>query len=684
MFLHLSKLPKLILERRGSAIFAVIILFMIWGGFEFSYLQDVQRDEKEAVANSRNLAAVFEENVLRSLGEIDKALLYLRRTIESRKESTDIGAIIGTADVLSEIIVQVAIIDSQGILRGSNVGPQPTPPMNLSDREHFIYHLHGAGDALFISKPMVGKSSKQWSVQATRRFLNPNGSFAGVVVASLNPSHFANFYDKIDVGSAGAIALIGDDGVVRSSGGTTHSFQLGQDLHGTPLFQRMQAGANATFTDSSSGRMQLLTLRKVRGQPLWVNVSLDAADIYSLSSSALKRDLIIGVLLTFMVLLALELILRREEKARLERQKLGRENRLLSQLNEWLQSCKSLEELYKMVGDVLNRLLPDCAGALYIYANSRDVLENVYAWNGSGSLPTIHPDDCWGLRRGRTYTVGEQEIEFKCAHVEPRHSGRYCCIPILAHGETIGMLHLDFSEQPSAGKFEGDVVQQRRLGLLCAEQISLAIANVKLRDQLRDQSIRDPLTGMFNRRYMLETCRREFARAKRAGQTVAVLSIDVDHFKQFNDNHGHDAGDVVLRSVGACLQSSFRDEDVPCRYGGEEFVVVLPGTTMDDAVNRAEAVRAEIEALSVRYFDQALPRITISVGVALFPASGSTIEAVLKIADDALYRAKENGRNRVERASTTASPDLVPCQEFGDQSRNGSFQAVSTHDLRAA
>jgi diguanylate cyclase (GGDEF)-like protein len=132
------------------------------------------------------------------------------------------------------------------------------------------------------------------------------------------------------------------------------------------------------------------------------------------------------------------------------------------------------------------------------------------------------------------------------------------------------------------------------------------------------------------------------------------------------------------------LQSSFRDEDVPCRYGGEEFVVVLPGTTMDDAVNRAEAVRAEIEALSVRYFDQALPRITISVGVALFPASGSTIEAVLKIADDALYRAKENGRNRVERASTTASPDLVPCQEFGDQSRNGSFQAVSTHDLRAA
>jgi diguanylate cyclase (GGDEF)-like protein len=195
------------------------------------------------------------------------------------------------------------------------------------------------------------------------------------------------------------------------------------------------------------------------------------------------------------------------------------------------------------------------------------------------------------------------------------------------------------------------------LGLICAEQISLAIANVKLRDQLRDQSIRDPLTSLFNRRYLMETCRREFSRAARTNQCVSVLSIDVDHFKKFNDNHGHDAGDTVLRAVGQCLQENFREEDVPCRFGGEEFVVILPGTNPEEGIRKAESLRAKVEALVVRYLDGNLPRITISVGVAAFPRSGATPQEVLKIADEALYRAKEEGRNRVQSAPSLVAPD---------------------------
>jgi len=201
-----------------------------------------------------------------------------------------------------------------------------------------------------------------------------------------------------------------------------------------------------------------------------------------------------------------------------------------------------------------------------------------------------------------------------------------------------------------------EVSEQRRLGLVCAEQISLAIANVKLRDQLRDQSIRDPLTGLFNRRYMLETCRREFSRAARGRQPVAMLSIDVDHFKKFNDNHGHDAGDTVLKEVGNCLEAVFRNEDVACRFGGEEFVVVLPGASLEIGAKRAEELRAKIEAISVRYLDNNLPRITISVGVAAFPEAGDNPQSVLKAADDALYRAKEGGRNRVELAADGLKP----------------------------
>jgi diguanylate cyclase (GGDEF)-like protein len=333
----------------------------------------------------------------------------------------------------------------------------------------------------------------------------------------------------------------------------------------------------------------------------------------------------------------------------LERQKLNREARLLSQLNEWLQSCKSLDELYQMVAQFLSRLLPDCAGSLYIYANSRDILESAKVWNGGHAATGMHPDDCWGLRRGRTYTFGENEIDFPCAHVNPGAPGNYCCIPILAHGETVGLLHLGFALGSSISNEA--IVEQRRLGLVCAEQISLAVANAKLRDQLRDQSIRDALTGMYNRRYMLETCRREFSRAARSAESVGILSIDVDHFKKFNDNHGHDAGDMVLRAIADCLQANFRDENVPCRFGGEEFIVILPGAPAHVAFDKAEDIRRKIEGVVVRYLDANLPRITISIGVAAFPQAGNNPQAVMKAADEALYRAKDDGRNCIRLAA---------------------------------
>jgi diguanylate cyclase (GGDEF)-like protein len=163
---------------------------------------------------------------------------------------------------------------------------------------------------------------------------------------------------------------------------------------------------------------------------------------------------------------------------------------------------------------------------------------------------------------------------------------------------------------------------------------------------------------------MLETCRREFSRAVRAGERISILSIDVDHFKKYNDNHGHDAGDMVLRAVGNCLENLFRNEDIPCRFGGEEFVVIMPGADVDTALRRAEQLRSKIEDIAVRYLEKNLPRITVSIGVAVFPDAGDNPQAVLKAADQALYRAKEKGRNRVEASGAATmdadAPDLHP------------------------
>ncbi len=283
----------------------------------------------------------------------------------------------------------------------------------------------------------------------------------------------------------------------------------------------------------------------------------------------------------------------KEQRLMAEQVRLTREVRLLSELNEWLQSSRSLEELFDMVSAFMSRLLVDCAGSIYVYSNSRDVLDGACSWNGGELHDHIRPESCWGLRRGRTYAFGTSEIDFVCEHVDGEvHQGQpYFCFPVLAHGETVGLMHL----MPIHGISDEAFQNMRRLAQMCAEQISLAIANVRMRDQLHHQSVRDPLTGLFNRRYFLETLRKHLEGAKSRHEALSILSIDVDHFKKFNDNHGHDAGDMVLRAVGSTLEHQCDGDETPCRFGGEEFVVMLPGTDAAAAAQRAEAIRAAVE-----------------------------------------------------------------------------------------
>jgi diguanylate cyclase (GGDEF)-like protein len=355
------------------------------------------------------------------------------------------------------------------------------------------------------------------------------------------------------------------------------------------------------------------------------------------------------------------------KKSLVENERLNAATRTLSELSEWLQSAKSEGELYGMISSVLGRLMPECKGSLFIYANSRDVLEVAAEWNGRSHTASIHPEDCWSLRRGHSYVHGTSEVEFHCDHVHSTVNENYCCIPILAHGETVGLLHLEYTADASetAEEARARFADRARLGSACAEHLAIAIANMKLREGLRDQSVRDVLTGLNNRRYLLETARRELLRATRHKHPVSVITLDVDHFKKFNDNHGHDAGDTVLRHVGEILGAMFADDAVPCRFGGEEFVVMLPNSTLDKAAARAEELRAKIEALTIRYADGQLPRVTISAGLASFPEAGANMMDVLKAADEALYRAKENGRNRIERSDEGGMPHA--CEEVADK-----------------
>jgi diguanylate cyclase (GGDEF)-like protein len=191
---------------------------------------------------------------------------------------------------------------------------------------------------------------------------------------------------------------------------------------------------------------------------------------------------------------------------------------------------------------------------------------------------------------------------------------------------------------------------KQRLAEAVAAQLGLGLANVELREILRIQSIHDPLTGLFNRRYMEETLEREIHRARRGGRPMSVLMLDVDSFKQQNDEFGHDGGDVVLRELGLLLKDRLRKEDIPCRFGGEEFVLVLPDAALAAASRRAEELREAVRHLTIPYDGRTIGPITVSIGVAAFPEHGHDGHALLQAADAALYQAKRDGRDRVSVA----------------------------------
>ncbi|MEK6754464.1 MAG: diguanylate cyclase [Chloroflexota bacterium] len=320
----------------------------------------------------------------------------------------------------------------------------------------------------------------------------------------------------------------------------------------------------------------------------------------------------------------------------------SREARLLTEMSDLLQVCTSIDEAYRAIEHVGPQLFPASAGALYMYSPSRDDLETVLIW---GNLPQeqsariFEPGKCWSLRRGRLHTIGGLCEGLACHNNSSEQVG--VCVPMVAQGESLGVLYLRDKETGAPYPFN------EQLAMTTSEQIALALANLRLRETLRSQSILDPLTGLYNRRFMEETLAREIRRAERNQRPLNIIMLDIDHFKQFNDTFGHEAGDAVLREVGQMLKVNIRGGDVACRFGGEEFVLILPETTVEDARQRAEELREKIRQMTVLHRDQALGIITISLGVAAYPDHGMTGEALLHTADKALYQAKSEGRDRV-------------------------------------
>ena len=315
----------------------------------------------------------------------------------------------------------------------------------------------------------------------------------------------------------------------------------------------------------------------------------------------------------------------------------------LIRLNEMLQSCTTTAEAYQVIGLVAVELFAGESGCLAMLHPGDQTMETVARWGDETALvASFSIEDCWALRRGKLHEVSDPRVDLLCHHFVHEPQAGYLCVPLIVQSGTNGLLCLT----GTVGKMIGSPARQR-LAVAAGETIKARLYSLKLKDDLRDQAIHDPLTGLCNRRYLDESLARELHRGLRGKSPLCVVMLDLDNFKPFNDTHGHDAGDSLLRELAHLMRDKLRKSDILCRYGGDEFVFVLPDSSLADTQQRVEQIRALVKELPTRNGAPTRDAISVSAGIASAPEHGSTAAALLEAADKAMYAAKDAGGNRV-------------------------------------
>ena len=316
---------------------------------------------------------------------------------------------------------------------------------------------------------------------------------------------------------------------------------------------------------------------------------------------------------------------------------------LMHRLANMLAACNNMVEAQKIVSDVLPRILGNVNGSVSLMRASRNQLVTQLDWGeewpGSRSFA---PDECWSLRKGRVYQSNDEFHTLSCEHMENVGDNQTLCIPLTAHGNTIGIMHLYFG----SSEVEIDEITEQ-LAFSVAEHLGLALANLSLQEKLRSQALSDPLTGLFNRRFFEQKLTEHAMNSATSEQPLSLLMLDLDHFKRFNDNFGHDAGDFVLKEISALLKRGVGDDEIACRLGGEELAVLLPQSNMKQATEFANTLCEAVRSLHLEHKGLSLGQLGVSIGVSTYPKPSSDMESLVKMADQALYMAKDLGRSRV-------------------------------------
>lgn len=328
------------------------------------------------------------------------------------------------------------------------------------------------------------------------------------------------------------------------------------------------------------------------------------------------------------------------------------ENEFLMEMGEMLQVCLSTQETYPVIQMYVRKLFPEYAGIIYVFNGQRSFLKPIVSWgNPENSTHLFSLNDCWAMRQGKAYFNKKKGDRLFCSHLDGLSVCNSACVPMISQGEIVGLLHLQYNKQYEPNRDSSRRIERTMgLAVIIAEHLALALTNLNLRETLRIQSIQDPLTGLYNRRYMEKTLEREASRIQRDGSSLGIIIFDIDHFKNINDTYGHECGDAVLRELGKYIQKHSREEDVACRYGGEEFALIMINADLKNALAKAENILRGIRENLKVHFDGKVISIKISLGVSVCPDHGLNPKQAIKAADEALYQAKTEGRDRLKLA----------------------------------
>ena len=350
----------------------------------------------------------------------------------------------------------------------------------------------------------------------------------------------------------------------------------------------------------------------------------------------------------------------------LERQRLEEERSadlaqrsLLSRMTQRMQECETMHQLERVIESFVPKIAPSLAGRLYLFDEGKNLLVEAGSWLAPlHSLAEFSPMACWALQRGELHRPKGRDPDVTCDHLDGTGANiDSICLPLIVQRTTLGLLYLE----PRSDLSESSPDFPEPYLKMLSENVGLAVGNLRLRDTLRALAMADPVTGLANRRQLETVLDSRLMEANRTNQTISCIMLDVDHFKRFNDQFGHDAGDTVLRAVGDLLKQSARDTDA-FRYGGEEFLLLMPNVSIEHAAQRAEEVRLKISGLQIEYAGHELGAITASFGVASAP-DHCPFGKLVRTADALLLRAKEAGRNRVvqpePRQAELSAPTLA-------------------------